>query len=192
MTAQAMFADPAMEFQGLTRDQYDQLVATGALDDEPVELLDGGIYRMAPQGWPHQSLTARFRRHLERTWWAAGDERYLVDAHSPIAAGDRSEPEPDVYVYDAVADKAGRHPDFAHLVVEVAESSHARDLVHKARIYAAAGFPEYWVLDLPRREVVVHRDPRPDLGQYGSVQRLPFEADLQVLGVDVRIADLVD
>lgn len=191
MTAQV---DPgeAPDFRGLTRAEYDRIVELGLFDDEALELLDGGLYRMVPQGWPHQSVTDRLRRHLERTWWRHGDERFLASTHGPVIAGELSEPEPDLYVYDAEADRAGRRPDFAHLVVEVSQSSQGRDLVRKPRIYAAAGFPEYWVLDLPRREVVVHRDPRPDLGQYGSVQRMPFEADLEVLGVDVRIADLTD
>lgn len=189
MTAQV---DPAEvpDFRGLTRAEYDRIVELGVFDDEALELLDGGLYRMVPQGWPHHSVTSRLRRHLERAWWAAGDERYLVTVHAPIAAGDRSEPEPDLYVYDAEADDAGHHPEFAHLVVEVAQSSQGRDLVRKPGVYASAGFPEYWVVDLPRREVVVHRDPRPELAQYGSVQRLPFEADLDVLGLTVRLADL--
>lgn len=191
MTAQV---DPALagDFRGLTRAEYDQLVALGAFDDEAVELLDGGLYGMSPQGWPHQSVTDRLRRHLERAWWQSQDEHYLVSTHSPVIVGARSEPEPDLYVYDATADRSGRRPDFAHLVVEVSESSQSRDLVAKPRIYASAGFPECWVLDLPRREVVVHRDPVADLGQYGSVQRLPFDTELTVLGVTVRLSDLVD
>jgi Uma2 family endonuclease len=191
MTAQV---DPATEpdFRGLTRAEYDELVALGTFDDEAVELLDGGIYRMSPQGWPHQNLTDRLRRHLERSWWRDGDERFLVSTHAPVVSGDTSEPEPDLYVYDAAADRAGRRPDFAHLVVEVAQSSQGRDLVRKPAIYASSGFPEYWVIDLPRREVVVHRNPLPDLAQYASVQRLPFETELTVLGVAVRLTDLTD
>ncbi len=49
-------------------------------------------------------------------------------------------------------------PATAQLVVEVAESSHARDR-DKARAYAAADVPEYWIVDLPGRTVHVHRHP---------------------------------
>jgi Uma2 family endonuclease len=189
MTAQVNPAE-APDFRGLTRAEYDRIVELGVFDDESLELLDGGLYRMAPQGWQHWSVTDRLRRHLERVWLRAGQEQYLVTTHSPLVAGDMSEPEPDLYVYDADVEGQRCLPDFAHLVVEVAHSSQDRDLVRKPAIYASSGFPEYWVIDLPRREVVVHRDPRPDLGQYGSVQRIPFKAGLRVLGVDVRIADL--
>ena len=47
------------------------------------------------------------------------------------------------------------------LVAEVAESSLRRDLSVKARLYAEAGIPEYWVLDLKKRRLLVHRDPSP-------------------------------
>lgn len=181
----------APDFRGLTRGEYDRLVESGAFGDEELELLEGGLYWMSPQGWQHTGFTGRLRRHLEHSWWRLGEERYLVHVHSPVVAGERSEPEPDLYVYDAHVDREPRLPDFAHLVVEVAQSSHATDLVRKPRIYATAGFPEYWVVDLPRREVVVHRDPRPDLGQYASVTRLPVDTDLTVLGVTVRIGDLL-
>jgi Uma2 family endonuclease len=182
---------PVSGLRGLTRSEYDQLVSSGAFDGEPVELLDGGIYVMSPQGAPHTTMTDRLRRRLEREWIRRGEERFLVHTHSPIVAGDLSEPEPDLYVYDATADSVTELPSFAHLVVEVAESSQPRDLGHKPRVYATAGFPEYWVLDLPRREVVLHRDPRPDLGQYAEVRRVPVSTELTVLGVTVRPADLM-
>jgi Uma2 family endonuclease len=128
MSARPLMVGPVSGLRGLTRSEYDQLVSSGAFDGEEVELLDGGIYAMSPQGAPHRSITARLRRHLERSWIRFGEERYLVDVHSPIVAGDRSEPEPDLYLYDADADSVTELPSFAHLVVEVAESSQARDL----------------------------------------------------------------
>ncbi len=37
-------------------------------------------------------------------------------------------------------------------------------------MYAGAGIPEYWVLDVSERELVVHRTPRGE--RYASVRRL--------------------
>lgn len=184
--------DPDVPFRGLTVPEYEALISTGALEDARLELLEGGLYEMAPQGPLHAGLANRLRRHLEAAWARAENEEFLVRLHSPVVAGGRSVPEPDVCVYDASADSLTAHPDFAHLVVEVADSSVGRDLVHKARIYASAGFPEYWVVDLPRREVVVHRDPRPELAQYASVQRLADHTPLTAVGVTVSLADLLD
>src|SRR5208337_2388545 len=53
------------------------------------------------------------------------------------------------------------------LVVEIADTSLAFDLTVKAALYARAGIGDYWVLDVPGRRLIVHRDPRG--GQYESV-----------------------
>jgi Uma2 family endonuclease len=50
----------------------------------------------------------------------------------------------------------------AQLVIEVAQTSRRRDLVIKPRLHAQAGVPEYWVVDLGQRELVVHTDPQGD------------------------------
>lgn len=50
------------------------------------------------------------------------------------------------------------------------DSSVQFDLTVKASLYASANVPEYWVLDIPGRSLVVHRDPAG--GQYRSVTRL--------------------
>ena len=75
-----------------------------------------------------------------------------------MVAGDHSEPEPDLAVVPD-EDYSARHPLSAALVVEVARSSRGIDLGVKARVYAATGVPEYWVLDLANRCLYVHRGP---------------------------------
>lgn len=193
MSLAALVADPDMQFQGLTTDQYDALVATGSLDEARVELLDGGLFAMAPQGPMHSGFTRRLAAALRRRLDAATPDAYFVRQHSPLRAGQGSEPEPDLYVYDASDDSLTSHPASAHLVVEVAVTSQGRDLVHKPRLYAEGGFAELWVVDLPRAEVVVHRDPRLEpVPGYASVQRWSFGTELSVLGVTVRLADLLD
>jgi Uma2 family endonuclease len=56
-------------------------------------------------------------------------------------------------------DYEDRHPTSALLVVEVASSSLPRDRLSKARIYAHAGIPEYWIVNLRERVLEVSRDP---------------------------------
>ena len=65
------------------------------------------------------------------------------------------------------------------------------DLGPKARIYATAGIPEYWVLDVKRREIVVHREPSGS--RYESVERVGVGATLSAIAValTVPVADLV-
>ena len=150
--------DPALlqpeRVRPLLRKEYDRLVAEGCFEDERVELLDGVLVTMSPQGGRHSAVTAWIVERLIRPL----DPAYEVRAHSPFAASDVSEPEPDVGVYPrgSYAD----HPERAFLLVEVADSSLRKDRKIKTGIYAAAGVPEYWIVDLDHDEVEVLTEPR--------------------------------
>ena len=50
----------------------------------------------------------------------------------------------------------------ALLLIEVAESSLGYDRSTKLRLYAAAGIPEYWVVDCVAESIEVHRAPHAD------------------------------
>lgn len=54
------------------------------------------------------------------------------------------------------------HPEAALLAIEVAVTSHAVDRLQEARIYARAGIPEYWLVDVPGEAVEVRTEPTPD------------------------------
>ncbi len=64
-------------------------------------------------------------------------------------------------VLGSIRDYKRAHPTNALLVVEVSESSLKFDQTRKARIYARAGIPEYWIVNLQDRCVEVRRDPAP-------------------------------
>lgn len=136
-------------------DTYNRMVASGALDDMRVELLDGVIVDMSPQSPGHATVITRLARHLAATprWWTR--------VQLPIEVPPGSEPEPDLAVL-ADAPSPSRHPRAALLVIEVAVSSHAIDRGVKARLYASAGVPTYWLVDVPGRTVEVRTDPSPD------------------------------
>lgn len=146
----------------LSRATYEAMVEVGLLDGEPVELLEGILVEMSPQGSAHHAAVMRLTRLLAPLLM----QGYDLSIQSPLTAGARSQPEPDVAVVRA-GDYSRAHPDAAELVVEVTSSSHAIDLRVKPAVYGSAHVPEYWVVDLPRREVVVHRGPR--TGGYDEV-----------------------
>lgn len=192
MTARPLASDPGVPVQGLPRELYDALVDQGRFDGQRVELLEGEIVEMAPQKWPHSRSVDDVAWALDRALLARHGEAYRVRQEKPLAANDLNEPEPDVSVVDAAVMHAGSHPSTAHLVVEVSDSSRRVDLAHKPRVYAQARVPEYWVVDLVARSVVVHRDPEPGgLPPYGSVQRLPWTTPLTVLDVTLTLADVL-
>lgn len=140
------------------REHYDRAVDAGLFDDVRVELLDGEIVHMPSQSDRHAWTTRWLRIHLTR---GLDPERWLVGSHEPFALSDWSEPEPDVWVARLADAVAGKHPATRAmaLVVEVSWSSQYVDRGRKLPLYAAARVPEYWIADLHRDVVDVHRSP---------------------------------
>ena len=92
-------------------------------------------------------------------------------------------PEPDL----AIVPVTGRdeHPRNALLVVEMGATSLRIDLVRKARIYAAGNVPEYWVLDVERRALVVHREPVD--GYYTDVRTVSEDEIVTATKLDLAV-----
>ena len=129
-------------------------------EDDQIELLEGLLVPKMTKHPPHRLSTRLVRAALE----AAVGSDYYVDSQEPITLAD-SEPEPDVVVVRGVPrDYADRHPgatDVA-LVVEVADDSLERDRSTKLRVYARAGIPQYWIVNLRQRSIEVYGEPRDD------------------------------
>jgi len=139
----------------LRRVEYDRLVSLGLFDGEHIELIDGELRRMSPIGPPHTSTVDRLTELLVLS--LAG--RAWVRVQGSFAADDLSEPQPDFCVLPR-GDYDDAHPQVAHLIIEVAESSLSFDGGRKARLYAECAVPEYWIVNLVERIVEVHRAPR--------------------------------
>jgi Uma2 family endonuclease len=98
----------------------------------------------------------------------------FVNSEAPIDVAPEdnptNEPQPDAIVlkrsYSGFR-TATPQPDDLELVVEVADTSKVFDLTTKAALYARAKIIEYWVVDIPGRRLIVHRDP--NAGQYESI-----------------------
>jgi Uma2 family endonuclease len=170
----------------LTRAEYDELVRRGALDDAHVELLYGRIVSMSPIGKLHRySVTKLARSFIE----ALGD-RAAVHVQQPFAAPDESEPEPDIAIV-APGDYLDDHPKTAWLLIEVADSSLARDR-EKARLYAAAAVVEYWIVNLVDGVVEVHREPKGT--GYGVItrhRRADVLHPVSFADLELRVADML-
>jgi Uma2 family endonuclease len=146
---------------------YLGLVDAGVLgESDHVELLEGVVVAMAPQNPPHAASVARVDGAIRRL---IGDGAHVRPQLSLVLA--RSVPEPDLAVVPGAADDyQTSHPSTALLVIEIADSSLAQDRLSKARIYAAAGIPEYWIVNLRDEVVEVMRDPDPAAALYRDVR----------------------
>lgn len=149
----------AVEIRRWTRQEYDRLVASGFFHpEERLELIEGELLRMTPQGSAHATAVSLAENALR----AAFRTGYTVRVHMPLALDPDSEPEPDLAVVTgAPRDYRDSHPRTAVLIVEVADTTLPYDRERKTRLYAASGIPEYWVLNLIDRGLEVHRDPAP-------------------------------
>jgi len=163
-------------------DEYHRLVEAGGFDeDERVELLDGLLVSMSPKTPRHERAVRWLASWLMH---AVDDDRYEVGVGSPLTLAS-SEPEPDLTVLERTAPNP-YHPASAALAVEVAVSSLARDLGVKAAVYAAAGVPEYWVLDLAGRRMLVHRQAT----KSGYAERFEVAAGLRLTAEAVALPAL--
>lgn len=189
MSTATIARDPETEVFPLSRELYDQMVEAGKFEGQHVELLEGVLVRMAPQGDEHWRTTHLLGCEIAYELRRRFGRKYSVGQQGPIAASDSSEPEPDVVVIDMTTKPHGHHPTCSPLIIEVAMTSQVKDLQHKPLIYARADVLEYWVIDLVARRTVVHR--RPTVDGYVQIDAHPFDATLEVLGIPIRIADLI-
>jgi Uma2 family endonuclease len=167
-----------------TIEQYHELVVTGILDDRRVELLEGDIVEMAPEGMPHAVYCGRTVEYLREI---LGDRAKVRETH-PITLPNNSEPEPDVAIVRSPDTQYLAHhpyPEDIFWLIEYSDSTLAKDLNAKQRIYAQASILEYWVVNLQASELVVFRGTGNDCYQTetkwtnGSISPLSF-SDIEV------------
>jgi Uma2 family endonuclease len=147
----------------LTVDDYDRMAEAGILgEDDRVELIDGDIIDMAPIGQDHAATVNKLTRALV----IAFGDRAIVSVQNPVRLNRFNEPQPDFAVFRPRADfyATGERPGPADtlLVIEVADSSLRYDRTVKLPLYARAGIPEVWIVDLRRRMVDVYLSPSGD------------------------------
>jgi len=151
-----------------TREQYNALAPSGVLDGQKLELVEGELINKMGKKRPHVNSLVVLFDWLKGVFGAA---RVNPEAPIDVAPEDNptNEPEPDIIVLkrDSAQFQSNPHPEDLHLVVEIAHSTLSFDLRTKAALYARAGIVEYWVLDIPGRRMIVHRNP--EGGRYTSV-----------------------
>lgn len=145
-----------VETRRFTVEEYHRMAEAGILrPDERVELIRGVIRRMSPKNRAHVVAATKLHQRLV----AALAGRAAVFKEDPLKLVQLdSEPEPDILAISSPEIGAyGTERSKPLLVVEVAASSLRYDMSAKATLYAEAGVPEYWVLNLIDRELVVFR-----------------------------------
>ncbi len=142
----------------LSNDVYQRMVDSGAFETARIELLAGLLVDMSPQGADHA-------RVIHRVMLLFASQMRILRVQMPLAVAEGWVPEPDVALAE-YGSGGEPHPTTALFVAEVAVSSQTLDAT-KALVYARAGIPTYWLIDLPAGIVRVHSKPAQE--GYGSI-----------------------
>ncbi|BAZ00666.1 hypothetical protein NIES37_46610 [Tolypothrix tenuis PCC 7101] len=168
-----------------TINEYHRMIAAGILDDRRVELLKGEIIEMSPEGEPHAYFSTEAGEYLSRI---LGD-RATIRPAKPITLANNSEPEPDI----AIVQRLGReylnhhpYPENIFWLIEYSDSTLEKDLEIKSKVYAEAEIPEYWVVNLRKRQLIVFRDPQD--GEYASKSTLTSGTIYPIAFPDIAVA----
>ncbi len=139
-------------------ENYHEMIRAGILQSsDPIELLEGWLILKMPKKPPHVIASELFRDALGRVLTPS----FHINSQQPMTLAD-SEPEPDVSVVrgtrrDYIEQNPG--PKDVPLVVEVSDTSIARDQTLKKRVYARAGIAEYWIVNLQAERIEVYSTP---------------------------------
>src|SRR5712664_474779 len=157
---------------------YQRLAELGVLhEDDRVELIAGQVVEMTPIGDRHASCVRRligvFARRLV--------DVAVIDAQNTVVLSRHDAPQPDLALLRSRADAYPKHPraDDILLMIEVADTTVAYDRDVKMPLYARAGIPEAWLVDLPADRIDVPRDPVG--GHYATVRSVSRGAVLTAL-----------
>lgn len=167
-----------------TVEDYHRMIANGVLAGRQVELIDGQIIDMAPELPIHRATNRRGVKYLE----ALLKERAVVFSAAPITLPSDGEPQPDICIAAPPESQYDfRHPGPADIywLIEISNSTLSYDLGEKSKIYARDGIKDYWVVDVQRKQLCVHREPKD--GTYHSLNQLSSGSISPLLLPDVAI-----
>jgi Uma2 family endonuclease len=138
--------------------EYHKMIEIGVLtEDDNLELIEGYLVHKMSRNPPLDSTLSRLTNYFYRSIHAPCGIRCQM----AITLAD-SEPEPDLAIVRTVDDNYESHhptPSEIYLVIEVADSTLDSDRIDKARIYARAGIPTYWIVNLVDRRIEVYSGP---------------------------------
>jgi Uma2 family endonuclease len=185
MQEQLIFQQTAAEPQPLTLvrwtlEQYHEMIEKGLLsEDNRTELLEGWIVEKMGTNPPH-SLSVGLASDALLPLLPVG---WFLKIQDAMTTSD-SQPEPDISIIRGNRrDFAEQHPSspFVGLVIEVADSSLRQDRGIKKRIYARAGIPVYWIINLVDQQIEVYTRPEGERYEerrvYTAVDTVPVVLD---------------
>ncbi len=145
--------------------EWHELIDSGVLRGKSVQLLEGEIITVSPEKPIHSSRIVRVADYLRN---ALQGHAQIREAH-PITLDD-SEPELDIAIVRSRDNFYDDHHPYAkdiYWLIEVANKTLKTDMETKSRIYARNNIPEYWIIDLVNKQLIIYTQPQKN--GYGKV-----------------------
>ena len=170
--------------------EYHKMAEVGILTSEDkVELLNGEIIKMSPIG----SLHAGYVNILNELFTDALGKKVHVQTQSPVSLGKFSEPEPDLMILkrrkDHYLTRLPRPKD-VYMVVEVSDTTLEKDRKVKAPLYAKAGIPEYWILNVIEKQLELFSNPQNGKYEQESIIKGKNLAHFDAFDIDIKASDV--
>lgn len=176
----------------ITADEYERMGEAGIFSpDARLELLEGSIYELPPIRPPHAACIT----HLNMLLHPLFDRRLIISIQNPVRLDNFSEPQPDIALLrwrDDFYRHAHPTPADKMLVIEVADSTVESDRSYRLPLYAKAGIPEVWIVNLPGETIEL--DAEPASGVYQVSKTFKRGEEVQAQGVSelrVGVADIL-
>ncbi len=169
--------------------EYHHMIEAGILSKRRVELLDGEIIEMSPEGPLHRKINDSVAEYLREKFRGCAK---IYEAH-PVTLPD-SEPEPDIAVVRlpvSLYDYRHPHANEIYLLIEISDSTLDKDLEEKRIAYARAGILEYWVVDLEAQQLIVFQQPSADSYQIKQTYSQGTLSPVAFSHVEVSVEKLV-
>jgi Uma2 family endonuclease len=161
----------SVRIRRFTVEEYHRMAEAGVFaPNERVELIHGEIREMTPKGRKHVVAVTKANRIFQRGL----ADRVSIYVQDPLKRRTwHSEPEPDLTIIsNPDIDVYGTEESTPLLVIEVADTSLEYDRNVKGALYADAGFPEYWIVNVVDDVIEVYREPIGDTYQFKSTYKL--------------------
>ena len=139
-------------------EEWHDLVDSGVLAGKRVELLEGEIIAMSPEGIPHRNTNHKVVKYLRKLLDGVAE---IYESH-PVTL-DNSEPEPDIAIVrlpESIYDTHHPYPEDIYWLIEISNETLTKDLEQKTITYARNTIAEYWVIDLKNNKLIVHTQPQ--------------------------------
>ena len=135
---------------------YFRMAEAGLFHDRRVELINGEVLEVPAQAHPHRLSVSKTSRVLNDVFPPA---TYWVVIQGTVILSRHSAPDPDFHVIGVPEGTREDQLPLPFLVIEISDTSYAKDSGAKLRLYARAGVPDYWIVNVPARQVEAYRRP---------------------------------